>query len=259
MKQRVITAIILVLIIVPTLIFGGLPWQILISLIGLGAIFEWQRMNQRKLTDFDTILAMICVFAMIHSQILFSKISFFNNLIQLAFALMILLLSATIWTDSYDVQDAGYTFIGALYIGLGTMSALVTRQMSLYLLIYLVIVITMTDTWAYFVGRAFGKNKLAPTISPNKTIEGSVGGVVLATLISMIFAYFYELPEITIPIVLMSIMLSIVGQLGDLILSGVKRHFKVKDTGTLLPGHGGLLDRFDSLLFGLSVLWIFGL
>ena len=259
MKQRIITALVLIALIIPAIYMGGAVWSILLALIGVGAIFEWQRMNERKLINLDTIIALIGVLAIIHIQKLQPLFSFNLKLVQLIFILLILLLASTIWLSTYSIQDAGYTLIGTLYIGIGVLSALEIRQLSLPLLLYLIIVVTMTDTGAYFCGRLWGKHKLAPKISPNKTIEGSLGGIIVATALSVTFSVFFALPPLQLPIILLSILLSIMSQLGDLVISCVKRYFGVKDTGKILPGHGGLLDRFDSLLFCLSILWVFGL
>lgn len=259
MKQRIITALVLIALIIPAIYAGGPLWSLLLSFIGVGAIFEWQRMNQRKLTDIDTIIALLGVLAVIHFQRLQPLFSLQLEFVQLIFILLILLLASTIWLSAYSIQDAGYTLIGTLYIGVGVLSALEIRRLSLSLLFYLIIVVTMTDTGAYFCGRLLGKHKLAPKISPNKTIEGALGGVILATALSITFSAFFALPPLQLPIILLSILLSVMSQLGDLVISCVKRHFGVKDTGKILPGHGGLLDRFDSLLFCLSILWVFGL
>lgn len=116
-------------------------------------------------------------------------------------------------------------------------------------IIYLLIVVWATDSFAYFTGRKFGKTKLAPSISPNKTWEGSIGGTLIATILAMIFNMIYTpFPGSLVIFIIITILLSIAGQLGDLIESYIKRFFGVKDSGKLLPGHGGILDRFDSLI-----------
>src|SRR5690606_996650 len=106
-----------------------------------------------------------------------------------------------------------------------------------------------TDTGAYFFGRAFGKHKLWPTISPKKTIEGAIGGIISACIVGISFHLIYPFEHSFWMIVLVTILVSMVGQLGDLVESAYKRYFGVKDSGNILPGHGGILDRFDSLLF----------
>jgi phosphatidate cytidylyltransferase len=99
-----------------------------------------------------------------------------------------------------------------------------------------------------------GKNKLWPEISPNKTIEGAVGGVLFAVIFAWIYHYFTGVLDNYIIVTFMTIFLSVFGQIGDLVESALKRQYQVKDSGTILPGHGGILDRFDSLLFVLPIL-----
>ncbi len=118
-----------------------------------------------------------------------------------------------------------------------------------------------TDIGAYFIGRAFGRHKLAPTISPNKTIEGSVGGV--AASIGALLGYTSVVKGVFpfgwVELLLVSLLLSLAAQLGDLTESMLKRYCGVKDSGEFLPGHGGLLDRMDSLLFSVPLtyyLWV---
>lgn len=104
-----------------------------------------------------------------------------------------------------------------------------------------------TDVFAYFAGRLFGKHKLIPKISPKKTIEGSIGGIICTILVCALFAYVMNISIINIiPIALLG---SIVAQLGDLFASAIKRYCGIKDFGKLIPGHGGILDRFDSVIF----------
>lgn len=116
-----------------------------------------------------------------------------------------------------------------------------------------------SDTCAYFIGRRFGKHKLAPSISPKKTIEGSIGGIIGATLASIGFYYYFNLTSLTdiFTYVVFIIVAVILSQLGDLVASSIKRTFKIKDFGKIMPGHGGLLDRFDSVLIIIPLFYIF--
>ena len=143
----------------------------------------------------------------------------------------------------------------------GSMSAIRTMNNGLYLLLSAVLVSVITDIAAYFVGKGFGKHKLAPVISPKKTIEGSIGGIVFSTLILMIIAYILHANNVvTVEFgigAMYLILASIIGQFGDLSMSVIKRINKTKDYGSLLPGHGGILDRFDSLLFVLPFTCLF--
>ena len=139
---------------------------------------------------------------------------------------------------------------GALYIGYGFRYLIELRQISLDLVIFQFAIIFATDSGAYIVGRRFGKHKLAPQLTPNMTIEGSLGGIVSAVVIAVLYNYFFD-PHLggSEHYILLAMALSVLGQLGDLVESAFKRHFGVKDSGKFLPGHGGVLDRFDSTLF----------
>jgi phosphatidate cytidylyltransferase len=119
-----------------------------------------------------------------------------------------------------------------------------------------------SDTTAYFVGKAIGRHKLAPSISPGKTWEGAAGGIVGAGIISLLFVFHtpFQLPMVGALTILLAVLVSVFGQLGDLAESMLKRGTGVKDSGTIMPGHGGILDRLDSLFFaGVLVYWFYTL
>jgi phosphatidate cytidylyltransferase len=120
--------------------------------------------------------------------------------------------------------------------------------------LFALLIVWLTDTGAYIFGRLFGKRKLWPEISPNKTVEGFVGGILCSTIVAVVFSIYYDMPLSLFPLLLVTWLLSLFGQLGDLVESALKRHFDVKDSGTLLPGHGGILDRFDSFIFVLPLM-----
>ena len=158
----------------------------------------------------------------------------------------------------------GVTILGVIYVVFlgGFLVAIRTGfenapDLSTHLLAYFFLVIFGSDTGAYFAGRAFGKHKLAPVISPGKTVEGLIGGIVAAAGFGALATvwFFPELPyKWSIPL---AVVLAGVGVLGDLCESAMKRGSKTKDAASILPGHGGLLDRLDSLLFGAPILYYF--
>src|SRR5699024_11513981 len=115
-------------------------------------------------------------------------------------------------------------------------------------------IIWATDSGAYFVGKYFGKRKLWPEISPNKTIGGALGGILFALVTGSIFHLVSTLDYSFVSIVGINVLISVVGQIGDLVASAMKRHYQLKDSGKIFPGHGGILDRLDSLLFVLLML-----
>ena len=161
------------------------------------------------------------------------------------------------------VSSAGATILGVLYIVLlgGHLVAVRTgfrQQLSAHLLSFFFLVIMGADTGAYYVGKAFGKHKLAPKISPGKTWEGVAGGVVAALLLATLshFWFFQNLP-LKLALLLAALMTAL-GIIGDLTESALKRSVGTKDAANILPGHGGVLDRLDSLLFNAPLIYYFG-
>jgi len=145
--------------------------------------------------------------------------------------------------------------LGTLYVVMGFYLFLQARnEQGLAFVLLVLFSIWATDSGAYFVGRKWGKHKLAPSISPNKTIEGSIGGIVVAWIVAIIFQFINPVEPNIVSLFILVTVISAAGQVGDLIESAVKRHVDVKDSGNILPGHGGILDRFDSLLFVFLVL-----
>jgi phosphatidate cytidylyltransferase len=156
------------------------------------------------------------------------------------------------------IGELAYLFIGSLYIGYGfsymIQARLITDGLAWSLLA--VLVTFASDTGAYFVGKKMGTRKLWPSISPNKTVEGSLGGVVAALLVSAVVALLFPRLGTAAFVMAVGLLISVAGQFGDLIESAIKRTAGVKDSGALLPGHGGVLDRFDSLLLVFPVLHV---
>ena len=181
--------------------------------------------------------------------------------------LIVLLITQTFrFTKDFSkmLTGVGVTALGVMYVAFLGGFLVATRVgfentsgLSTHLLAYFFLVIFASDIGAYFAGRAFGKHKLAPTISPGKTVEGLIGGLIAAAAASALatFWFFPILPfQFSIPL---AIVLAAVGVLGDLTESAMKRGSGSKDAASILPGHGGFLDRLDSLLFGAPILYYF--
>lgn len=125
-------------------------------------------------------------------------------------------------------------------------------------IIWLLIVVFSNDTGAFYGGKFFGKNALSPNISPNKTIEGSIGGIIASLIVGFIFSVlFFKDFSLSFLLIPASLMLAIAGQIGDLFESAMKRASNIKDSGSILPGHGGMLDRIDGLLLAIPVLYFY--
>lgn len=149
---------------------------------------------------------------------------------------------------------------GVFLIGASTFSLYAIREIfssGTITAFWFFIMVSMVDTFAYFIGKFIGKHKLAPKISPNKTIEGFIGGVTLATIASMGFYYFFNSKLNMIAFIIMSLVIGILAQVSDLMESYFKRKFNVKDSSNLIPGHGGFLDRMDGYLLTAPAIVIF--
>jgi phosphatidate cytidylyltransferase len=143
---------------------------------------------------------------------------------------------------------------GVLYVVCGFLAFIGIRGESLSVALWIIVTIWLTDSAAYFVGKYYGRHKLAPKISPKKTWEGSIGGLVAGILTTIAFIHWLDYSFGYA--LFLGVLISVVGQIGDLVESFVKRRCGVKDSGNLLPGHGGILDRFDSLLL-VSIVFVF--
>lgn len=198
---------------------------------------------------------------------LFLWVLFFNvaipDAIDIVSPFIVTLVFLTIWLiwtvlsrNQVTFAKVSYLFSGAIYVGAGFAFMAHTRFLpnGLVWTLFVIAVTWASDSGAYFVGKRWGKRKLWPAISPNKTIEGSLAAIVCAVLAGAVFAFFFKEVFVLRVAFSLSVLVSIVGQVGDLIESALKRSHEVKDSGSLLPGHGGLLDRFDSLLFTFLIL-----
>lgn len=147
------------------------------------------------------------------------------------------------------LEDMTSTLLGIMYVGFLSYHIVLIDQSSSPLLIWLVFLSAFgTDIMAYFTGMALGKHKLCPDLSPKKSIEGAVGGVLGSVIFCGIFGYL-AMPEMMTECIIVGVLGSVVAQLGDLSASAFKRQMGIKDYGNLIPGHGGILDRFDSVMF----------
>lgn len=274
MKTRIITALIALPVIIASIILPlwvrETVWLfVAIAGIALAAgLFEFYSLTKKLELKADAGIAYLGAAALFVGFV-FDAPSNAPDLILLTFAaFMIVLLISQTFRFQADftkmLAGMGVTIFGVLYVAFLGGFLVATRVgfetspgLSTHLLGYFFLVIFASDIGAYFVGRALGKNKLAPTISPGKTVEGLVGGIVAASggaaLATMTF--FPELPyQFSIPL---AIVLAVVGVLGDLAESAMKRGAGAKDAASILPGHGGFLDRLDSLLFGAPILYYF--
>ena len=247
MKKRIISAIIMSLIFIPLLLIGNLPFVIFITILGIGAMYELLKLKPNL-----PLIIKILIYIETIILILIDKLKFTNNIS--IFLIIILLINLILLVfidnkDKYNYKDAFYLLGIVLFIGLSFRNFIYLRDYSLNILIYLLLITIVTDSFALFTGKLLGKHKLAPNISPNKTIEGSIGGSLFGTTSASIFYLLVINNNNIILTIFITLLLTIIGQLGDLIKSSIKRYENIKDFSNLIPGHGGIIDRLDSIIF----------
>jgi len=245
MLKRIITVLLTLPIFVFFVLKGGLFIFILtffIATIGLYEFYEALKNKNIKSINWLGYLSTLLIIMGIHFK--FQGLYF----LSLLYITSLILLVLNLFSVKDHLVESAVTILGVIYVGIGFSHFLLLDQLGMPLLLFVPFLISWgTDTFAYFTGRFFGKRQLFPRVSPKKTIEGGIGGIIGSVLINYIFVYFF-LKEILAVIIIISLLGSILSQIGDLIASKIKRTCHIKDFGNLLPGHGGVLDRFDSSL-----------
>ncbi|MGL5315937.1 MAG: phosphatidate cytidylyltransferase [Peptostreptococcaceae bacterium] len=243
-----LTRIIAALALVPLFIFiiiGGLPLYIAEFLIIAMALHEFYKAFNEK--DIHPLFNIGYIFS---AYLALKNILNLNAEYTYVIFFVLFICSITyLLRVKNDVIDIAITFFGMVYVGMFLDFIVLTINgfelgKSYVWLIF--IIAFLTDTCAYFAGYLFGKHKLIPKVSPKKTIEGSIGGILGSTIGCVIFGYIFKL-DLTAMILIGSLG-SVVAQFGDLFASSIKRYVGIKDYGKLIPGHGGILDRFDSVI-----------
>ncbi len=260
LKQRVITAVVALIIFIPIVFLGGTLIEIAALALAVVAMSEVLIMKRILLVTPEAIISILgTLFLVAPKSWMHDLPSQINTpFVSLIFAIA-LMVRVVFSKNRFNFNDAGVLTLTMLYIGFGFNMFVQARTVGLGMLMYLLLTVWSTDSGAYLVGRKIGKTKLAPQISPNKTWEGSIGGTVVAIIVGIIFSVTGLIHFGILATILMTLFLSIAGQLGDLVESSLKRYYGVKDSGRILPGHGGILDRFDSLLLVLPMAYLLGL
>lgn len=289
MKTRIITGALLFLFVTPFIIFGTYSMAVFVLLLMTLGMIEFlnvkKNANLNKYPIYMYVLTIIFAFLIIFDIPLFTGSFNYQTGVLDAYIVnplwivlsAVVILSCSVFDKRYSIIDSIYAFTTMLYLSLGLKGMLYLRSVGgveninhgTMVIVYVLLVTCLTDIFAYFGGMTCYKllgadkvHKLNERISPKKTIEGTIIGTLFGTGLGFLFAML-ALKNVDLGIahwsiyLLMSFVLSICGQIGDLVLSAVKRHFAIKDYSNLLPGHGGVLDRIDSLLLNSMIAAIF--
>lgn len=253
MKKRIISAVIALAIIIPLYLLGGIPYRLGVALIAAQAFRETMNLKESHhpypgiIAGLGLLGTELLVLLNNDGSYIFTGFSLFATSL-----IFLVLLIPSIFDDKgkYTTRDAFYLIGTMLLIGIFFNLLISFRFNEKWLLVYLILISTMTDTFAYFVGSLIGKHKIAPKVSPKKSLEGCIGGSIVGTAIASIYYYNVVTSNINIfALIIMTLFLSILGQLGDLFFSKIKRENGIKDFSNIMPGHGGVLDRLDSITF----------
>jgi len=254
---RAITGFFFVSFIILATVLGGWYFQVLFGIVAVLALNEFYSLFKDSIVK-PNLSQGVIVGALIYLMSLYSINE--NSLSIYLIGLLVLLFPLVGFAELYrkkstPFQNMGVTLIGLFYVVLPfvLINAMRLNIDNYWPVLSIFILTWFSDTFAYLIGRKIGKRKLFERISPNKSWEGFIGGLVFSVLAGLSIAYFTE--DSFLKYTIYGLVISSFGTLGDLVESMLKRSLKIKDSGTILPGHGGLLDRFDAVIFVIPIIY----
>lgn len=261
MKTRAITGFFFIVVLIGAVLLGSYAFVPFFSLVAACCVYEFYRMVHTEHTK--PLVGLGVAVAALGLSLLGAVLLGFLPPAILALGIMAVLLlyiAALFRKTAHPIQDVAYSLFGIIYAAIPFMFFMalgfVADSYEAYIPLGFLILLWTNDTGAYLAGRSMGRRKLFERISPNKTWEGFIGGVLLAVVAAVILSHYFGI----LPLwcwVGMALIVGIFGTLGDLVESMLKRNLGVKDSGNILPGHGGLLDRFDGLLMAAPFVYLF--
>ncbi len=262
MKTRVVSALLMVPLAV-FVYFGGIPLMLMAFGIGAMAMAEFsQGFAKIGVRSYKTVgLACLSLLYIIYGHMLWSgmPVSHYTSYVMFWFFIVVASgLLLMLFTKDHNIANGPIIMLSVFYIGfLSSHAVLIDHLDPRGALIWLALLTAFgTDTFAYLIGVRFGKRKLCPALSPKKTVEGAVGGMIGSIVLCTAYGWLL-MSDKMIHCALIGLLGSLFAQMGDLVASAFKRKMGIKDYGNLIPGHGGVLDRFDSILFTLPVVYYY--
>ena len=254
MKSRLLSGLLLLLVCIPMLIQGNYFFIALVLVVGLLSFKELfdLRLNNKYIPWLIYILSFLATGFLILNNYTGKELTIVLDYRILTFIMFVFLVPMVIINDNekYNLLDALYLLGSVLFIGFSFNLMILIRNYSMEYFIYYVLIAIFTDSFALLGGKLIGRKKLAPKISPNKTVEGFVTGTLMGTIVGVTYYLTVIDPKFNIlHIILVTFTLAVMGEIGDLVFSQMKRYYEKKDFSNIIPGHGGFLDVFDSLIF----------
>ncbi len=254
MKTRIISAIVMIAICIPFILMGGIAFNIAVYAIAMFALKEFIdiKATRKPVPTFIQFISYIFMTLLILVDVGSTSVAYSLDYRVLAALFITYLVPAVIYHDrtKYSIKDAFYMIGGVLFLGISMALLIMLRESGLRLFVFLFTITITTDIFAYVAGSLIGKHKLLTEVSPNKTWEGLIVGSLMGIFVSSMYYHTCIDPEFSkIQLLLITTFLTLLAQFGDLTFSAIKRCFGKKDFSNLIPGHGGILDRLDSIIF----------
>lgn len=271
MKQRVLSGVVIAVVAISVLLLmNTVVFPIVWTVLAVMAVYEIEKVTQIKNKALVVLSLAFSALFCLNECFRFVEVSYS------AILAIYILVMLTIMLIGYDItkfEHVAVAFFASVAVPFAFSIFVYLRDINvhsdgkfsktegIYLILLVLVCSWLTDVFAYFTGRAFGKHKLCPKISPKKTVEGAIGGIIIPAIINIIVLAVFEkffFDGTIIPywaMLIISPVLSVASMLGDLSASTIKRNFGVKDFSNLIPGHGGIMDRFDSCLFVLPAIY----
>ena len=252
MKKRIISAIIMLMIVIPLIVIGGIPYSLAVGLIGCMAYKEIIDLRHDKLNEYPLLMKCLGLISMLY--LIYSNFEKYGLLFGVSYRvlcmiILVICIPIILYKKRYNINDAFHLLADVLFLGIGFNLLITVYNYGIKYFILLILITTLTDTFALFGGKLVGKHKFT-NISPNKTIEGCLIGTLVSTFVcTMYYINVINSVSSVFSVICVIIFLSIIGQCGDLFFSAIKREYNKKDFSKLIPGHGGILDRLDSIIF----------
>ena len=263
LKQRLITAFVLIAAVFVCVLLLPNVWFAVVSLLVFVSISGWEWSRLVSLEGFHRGLYVAWLLLVAYFAYRWNDFRVIVMVLGLAWwAFVLVLLAIYEQGNTLNKENKWLLRVSAFFVLVPAWVALISlHELHPSWVIYLIALVAMADSGAYFTGKAFGKNKLAPELSPGKTREGMLGGLIGATTLSIFGAWYFALPiHDWFYFIVLSMIVAVMSVAGDLFESLMKREVGQKDSGNILPGHGGMLDRVDGLLaalpiFTMGILW----